>query len=118
MERLKDGHVLGIFPEGTRSPDGALGPAEKGFALIARQTGAPIVPVAIVGTNHILPKGAKRPCRHHVRITVGEPFTARQIQAAHPEEKDALALIGRETMAAIAALMPPEKKLENLPRTP
>jgi 1-acyl-sn-glycerol-3-phosphate acyltransferase len=103
--RLKQGHVLGIFPEGTRSPDGALGTAEKGFALLARQTGAPVVPVALCGTNQILPKSAKWPRRHHVHVKIGQPFTAQEILAAHPGEKDALMVIGRETMAAIAALL-------------
>jgi len=112
VERLRQGHVLGIFPEGTRSPDGRLGPAEKGFALLARQTGAPIVPVAIEGTNRILPKGAKWPHRHHVRITIGTPFTAQEVLAAHPGEKDALNIIGEATMAEIAALMSGEKESE------
>ena len=122
VERLNRGHVLGIFPEGTRSPDGTLGPAEKGFALIARQTGAPIVPVAIVGTNRILPKGARRPHRHHVRITIGPAFTAQEVLEAHPGERDALGVIGRATMEAIAALMGaksvPQNKSENFPETP
>lgn len=103
--RLKQGHVLGIFPEGTRSPDGTLGQAEKGFALLARQTGAPIVPVAIEGTNAILPKGVKWPRRHHVQITIGPPFTAQAVLDAHPGVKDALGLIGDTTMGAIAALL-------------
>ena len=122
VERLKQGHVLGIFPEGTRSPDGTLGPAEKGFALIARQTGAPIVPVAMEGTHRILPKGAKWPRRHHVRITIGSPFTAAEALAARPGEKDALNLIGEATMAAISGLMTGEgaskKESEKTSRTP
>ncbi len=115
VDRLKQGHVLGIFPEGTRSPDGTLGEAEKGFALIARQTGAPIVPVAMVGTNLVLPKGAKWPRRHHVCIAIGEAFTAQEVVAAHPGEKDALGLIGAATMAAIARL---KKESENSFQTP
>jgi 1-acyl-sn-glycerol-3-phosphate acyltransferase len=111
VERLKQGHVLGIFPEGTRSLDGSLGEAEKGFALIARQTGAPIVPVAIWGTNQILPKGSKRPHRHHVKIMIGPAFTAQEILAAHPGEKDALGLIGVATMDAIGAMLPPKLPL-------
>ena len=119
VDRLKQGHVLGIFPEGTRSQDGALGAAEKGFALIARQTGAPIVPVAIQGTNAILPKGAKWPRHHHVTITIGRPFTAKDVLAAHAGEKDALGVIGDATMAAIASLLAgaaaSKKESENIP---
>jgi 1-acyl-sn-glycerol-3-phosphate acyltransferase len=104
LNRLKQGHVVGIFPEGTRSENGALGVAEKGFALIARQSGAPIVPVCIVGTNKILPKGAKWPKRHPVKLMIGPPFTAQDVITADPEEKDVLALIGKKTMIKIALL--------------
>lgn len=107
VDLLKQGHVVGIFPEGTRSENGVLLPAEKGFALIARQTGAPIVPVAMHGTARVLPHGSKRLHRYHVRVAIGKPFTAQEIIAAHEGEgKDALTLIGDATMAAIAALMP------------
>ena len=44
IDELKAGHVLGIFPEGTRADPGTLLPAERGFALIAKQTGIPVVP--------------------------------------------------------------------------
>ena len=49
MDYLKAGRIVTIFPEGTRSVDGTLKTAEKGFALIAKQTGAVIVPVAVEG---------------------------------------------------------------------
>ena len=119
VDRLKQGHILGIFPEGTRSPDGTLGEAEKGFALIARQTGAPIVPVAMVGTNRILPKGAKWPRRHHVRITIGRPFTAQEVLAAHPGEKDALGAHRRgDDGGHRRPDGPPKNKSENRSPTP
>lgn len=116
VERLKDGHVLGIFPEGTRSPDGTLGQPEKGFALLARQTGAPVVPVGIRGTEAILPKGAKWPHRRHVVITIGAPFTAQEVLAAYPGEKDGLTRIGQETMAKIAGLIGYENPVPKKPQ--
>jgi len=103
---LKTGQLLAIFPEGTRAFDRTLLPAEKGFALIAKQTGAPIVPVALEGTERILPKGTLFLHRGRVTITVGKPVTAKEILAAHDGDsgKDALEIIGRDVMSRIAAL--------------
>lgn len=106
VELLKAGNVVTIFPEGTRSEDGSLRPAEKGFALIARQADAVIVPVAIEGTEKMLPKGAQRLRRAPVKITVGPPLHIDALLAAKPPgAKDALAYIGEATMAAIGELL-------------
>ncbi len=102
---LKAGRVLGIFPEGKRSDSGTLSPGEKGFALIARQTGAPIVPVALEGTDRVLPKHG-RLHRAHVTATIGVPKTAKEMLAEYTgEETDPLTIISTMTIAAIAALM-------------
>jgi 1-acyl-sn-glycerol-3-phosphate acyltransferase len=69
---LRRGHVLGMFPEGTRS-GGRLGPGEPGTALIALRTGAPILPAAIWGTENVkLPRDLFRKTRVHIRF--GEPY--------------------------------------------
>ena len=105
IEEIKAGHVLGIFPEGKRSDPGTLSPAEKGFALIAKQTGAPIIPIALEGTDRVHPKHAKWLHRAHVTATVGKPMTAAEILAANPDPtKDALTIISEATMRAIADL--------------
>lgn len=65
MQLLKEGKVLGIFPEGTRSKTGELGKAHFGAALIALKTNSPIVPVAIIGPYRLF-----RP----IRIIFGEPI--------------------------------------------
>ena len=106
IDELKAGHVLGIFPEGTRADPGTLLPAERGFALIAKQTGIPIVPIALEGTDRVHPKHAKWLHRAHVTATVGKPITAAEMLAAHAEPgKDALTIIGEATTRMIAALM-------------
>ncbi|BDI29230.1 1-acyl-sn-glycerol-3-phosphate acyltransferase [Capsulimonas corticalis] len=120
-DHLKAGHILTIFPEGTRSDDGkTLLPAEKGFALLAKQTGAPIIPIAVEGTEKVLPKGSSKIHRARVILTVGKPITAQQIIEAHPEAgKDVLTLIGKEVMGEIAKLMreaPPVHTSELTPK--
>jgi 1-acyl-sn-glycerol-3-phosphate acyltransferase len=56
---LDDGRVLGAFPEGTRSPTGALQHAKDGVTLLALRTGAPILPIGVSGTDRFWPRGRK-----------------------------------------------------------
>ena len=71
---LGEGWSLIIFPEGGRSPDGTLQPFKPGAAWIARRAGVPVVPVHLDGVYHVLPKGQRRPKRHHVDLTFGVPM--------------------------------------------
>lgn len=73
---LRDGQLVGIYPEGTRSRDGALHRGHSGVAHLAVTTGAPIVPVGIVGTHRVQPIGTSvpRPFRGPVRLRFGEPI--------------------------------------------
>jgi len=72
---LREGHALGIYPEGTRSRDGLLHKGHTGVAQLALLTGAPIVPVGLIGTDRIQPVGARvpRPFRRG-EIRFGEPL--------------------------------------------
>ena len=76
-EVLDRGEVIGVFPEGTRSLDGRLHRGHVGAAHLALTTGAPIVPVGIVGTDRVLPTGSRlvRPFQRAV-IRLGEPIRA------------------------------------------
>jgi 1-acyl-sn-glycerol-3-phosphate acyltransferase len=72
---LRDGHVLGIFPEGTRSPDGRLYRGRPGVAKLALDSGATVVPVGLVGTEKIQPIGASLPrVGSFVEMRVGPPL--------------------------------------------
>ncbi|KTR37293.1 lysophospholipid acyltransferase family protein [Rothia kristinae] len=75
LERLERGGVFGIYPEGTRSLDGYLYRGKIGVAWLAHMTGAPVVPVGLIGTERIQPPGTKllRPVRFTVRV--GEPMS-------------------------------------------
>jgi 1-acyl-sn-glycerol-3-phosphate acyltransferase len=64
--------LLGIYPEGTRSPDGRLYKGKTGVARMAQRAGCPIVPIGLVGTDDIQPKNAKLPrLRGHVTVRIG-----------------------------------------------
>lgn len=104
QEVLNTGHVLGMFPEGTRSRSGGLGKGEPGSALIALRSGAPVVPVAIWGTENVkLPRDILR--RNHAVISFGKPFTLPRPRRITKQD----VLDGTETiMRQIAALLPPE----------
>ena len=77
-----DGRLLGIFPEGTRSRDGQLGRAKSGAALIAAQTGASILPAAIITKNQKV-----KPFRRS-RIVFGQPLTLEELHLDHPDHPD------------------------------
>ena len=72
QEVLEAGHLLGIYPEGTRSPDGRLYRGKTGPVRLAIRTGAPVVPVAMVGLFEVLPAGARVPRLRQVGVRVGE----------------------------------------------
>ena len=57
---LEKGKLLGMYPEGTRSPDGRLYKGKTGLARLALETGVPVIPVAMIGTNVVNPPGNRR----------------------------------------------------------
>ncbi len=71
---LEAGKVLGIHPEGTRSPDGRLYRGRPGTVKLALETGATIVPVGLIGTDRIHPIGASLPRLARCEVTFGEPM--------------------------------------------
>jgi 1-acyl-sn-glycerol-3-phosphate acyltransferase len=72
-QRMKGGISLVIFPEGTRSSDGNLLPFKRGGLLLAVKTQTPIVPVTIIGSSAILPKGDWRIRQGQIEVTVCAP---------------------------------------------
>jgi 1-acyl-sn-glycerol-3-phosphate acyltransferase len=70
---LVSGGTIGIFPEGTRSPDGRLYRGHTGVARLALDTGAQVLPVALLNSEHILPRGRLIPRITRARIVIGQP---------------------------------------------
>ncbi|MFG1784202.1 lysophospholipid acyltransferase family protein [Rhodococcus oryzae] len=74
MKVLGGGNLLGIYPEGTRSPDGRLYKGKTGMARMALQSGVPVIPVAMIGTDKLNPIGSRFPRFAKIVIKVGEPI--------------------------------------------
>jgi 1-acyl-sn-glycerol-3-phosphate acyltransferase len=86
---LDEGNVLGIYPEGTRSPDGRVYKGRTGVVRIAAATGAPVVPVGIRGTRDVNPIGSAIWRFGKVRVVLGEPM---DFSPVHDRLNDARAL--------------------------
>jgi 1-acyl-sn-glycerol-3-phosphate acyltransferase len=71
---LREGELFGIYPEGTRSPDGRLYRGRTGVGWLALNSGLPVIPVAMVGTDRVLPPGHSVPRLHRIRIRIGAPL--------------------------------------------
>ncbi len=76
VRAVREGYGVLLFPEGTRSKDGSIGPFRSGIGrLIAEFPGLPIIPTALIGTADVMPKGRSIPVRQNVCIRYGEPLT-------------------------------------------
>ena len=72
---LESGSAVALYPEGTRSLDGRLYKGRTGVAFLALQTGAPVVPVGLIGTDRVMPVGARMPSlTERITVKFGEPL--------------------------------------------
>jgi 1-acyl-sn-glycerol-3-phosphate acyltransferase len=107
---LEEGHVLMVFPEGTRSPDGTLQEPRDGLAMLALRTGAAIVPIGVAGTHRVWPKGRWPRIGGRVTMRVGRPFVLRADELAPGDRRAAKAAATDQIMREIAALLPPAQR--------
>jgi len=106
---LDEGGVLTIFPEGTRSPTGALQDVKEGATVLAVRSGAPILPIAIAGSQRFWPKGKLLPRpRRRMTVRVGEPFTLTMPKGS--DRHESLRAATAEMMGHLARLLPPEQR--------
>jgi 1-acyl-sn-glycerol-3-phosphate acyltransferase len=97
ISRLKKGHVVGIFPEGTRSVDGSLQEAKVGTGFLIAKAKVPVVPFYAYGTSRAFPKGGGVKVGTRVGGIVGDPI--------YPEKFDAIPGKGKEKYEAISTLI-------------
>ncbi len=110
-ERVKAGRSLVIFPEGTRSPDGRLRRFKPGAFILAKRTGAPVVPVAIIGSHRVLPKGS-------LRIRAGRKVVVRIGVPLSPEDYPDKEGLASAVWQAVASLLPQEQRPQEGPEVP
>jgi 1-acyl-sn-glycerol-3-phosphate acyltransferase len=105
---LHAGSMFAIYPEGTRSADGALHAGHTGVAYLSMATGAPIVPVGIVGTNRVQPPGTRipRPFRP-VTVRFGRPIDPAVYAGSRRQRRR---LITNDVMTSIQSLSGPQPR--------
>jgi 1-acyl-sn-glycerol-3-phosphate acyltransferase len=90
LRRLRSGGIVTLFPEGTRSEDGDLGPLKPGIAVLVARTGVPVIPAGLAGTFQAWPRWSFLPVPHPIRIHYGEAITPEQISGMSSEAVTAL----------------------------
>ncbi len=103
LQVLQGGDLLGIYPEGTRSPDANLYRGKTGVARLAIEAGAPVIPVAMIDTHIAQPIGKRVPSRHPIGVRIGEPISLERF-AGQQDDRAVLREATDEIMHAIAAL--------------
>jgi 1-acyl-sn-glycerol-3-phosphate acyltransferase len=110
VDVLKGGKLLGIYPEGTRSPDGKLYRGRTGVARLALAAKVPVIPCGLMGTEEVMPKNAKRPRLRHVTIAVrfGSPLEFTDYWGRQ-EDRTVLRTVTDDVMNAIVGLSGQER---------
>jgi 1-acyl-sn-glycerol-3-phosphate acyltransferase len=100
---LNSGALFGIYPEGTRSPDGRLYRGRTGIGWLVLHSGAPVIPVAMIGTDKLLPPGHKVPRPGRIEIRFGKPLPFDEFKDGPRGAKERRAVTD-QVMAAIGEL--------------
>jgi 1-acyl-sn-glycerol-3-phosphate acyltransferase len=111
LDRLLDGDVILLFPEGTRTRDGKLQPARSGIGLTVIKSTAPVVPVRVFGTFEAFGRHMKVPRPRRVAIKYGQPMRFEELRAeaktcSKKRLKEIYQEVANDIMAAIAKLEP------------
>jgi 1-acyl-sn-glycerol-3-phosphate acyltransferase len=90
LRRLRAGGIVALFPEGTRTRDGQLGPLKPGIAALAARVGVPVVPAGLAGMFEVWPRTHVLPVPHPVRIHYGPPIRPDELVGLDTESITAL----------------------------
>jgi 1-acyl-sn-glycerol-3-phosphate acyltransferase len=99
IRRMRHGFLVGLFPEGTRTPDGRLGDLKPGFVALVRRAGVPVYPVGIAGAFEAMPRSSPWLRPKPIRVVFGEPFAAEELRG----DPEILTSLARERIEACAA---------------
>lgn len=105
IKLVREGHRTIIFPEGSRTDDGKLQPAQPGLGLVVSKTRAPVVPMRIYGSYEAFPRGAKGVKLARITVVVGEPMFFTDADLA--DGRDSYQKVSERVLAAIADLKLP-----------
>jgi len=103
LDIVNGGEVVGVFPQGTRYPDGFIGEGKKGIGMLSVMGNCPIIPMALSGTNKIVKKPHKRIFFPKVQIIYGDVIYTKQIKEKY-SNKEAIEKIVDMAMSAIREL--------------
>ncbi len=103
---LRQGEFLCVFPEGARSIDGQIKPFKKGVSILAKELNLPLLPVRILGSFDIWPRGKRFPRLHPLTIVFGPPVTVQELldEGPIPPEADLYEVIAARLRERVAAL--------------
>lgn len=104
LRRLKQGKVVGIFPEGTRSSDGSLREAKTGTGFLIALAKVPVVPIYVYGTAEALPKGKAAKPWSKVGAIIGKALSPQDLKLDDASGKDHYERVSNDVMAAITGL--------------
>ncbi|MCP3904034.1 MAG: 1-acyl-sn-glycerol-3-phosphate acyltransferase [Planctomycetes bacterium] len=103
IQRLRDGHLMSLYPEGARTRDGRIGPLQKGVALIVQRAEVAVVPAVIAGAFEAWPIDRRFPRRHPIDIRFGPP-----LDLAGLDREEIVALID-DTLRSMFATLQEER---------
>lgn len=104
MDMMKEGYLMGMFPEGTRHNEEHIGSLKSGVAMVAAKSGMPVVPAALANTDKAMGKGSKGIKSAHVKVTFGKPIYYNEINPDGKVTKDNIKRFNHELSVAIQEL--------------
>jgi len=101
---VRGGGAVLIFPEGTRSPDGQLQPAQPGIGMIVAKTGAPVVPARISGSYEVFSRERLLPKKGKVSVEIGHPLSFGNLDAAAAASREGYEAMSQRILDAVAKI--------------
>ncbi len=119
LDRLRNGGVILLFPEGTRSADGVFRPAKSGIGLAVIKSTAPVVPVRVFGTFDAYGRHLKWPRPRRLTVTYGPPLEFKALReeaktCPKPRLKEIYQQVADQIMAEISKLQPRRSRIEGV----